>query len=89
MAHAYVATLPAVTRRAAIGSLLPSPPDSPLPLRPPPPADSFAQLSLKGQVRQYVPPDHTWGEQFPGKQSPTIQLSLFESGVKKMSSSRA
>ena len=94
MAHAYMATLPAAaTARAsstASISLLPSPPDSPPPMRPRPPADGFSQLSLKGKVRAYVQPDHSWGESFPGKQSPTTQLSLFESGVvKKVSSRRA
>lgn len=86
MAHAYLATLPAPTRRATIttASLLPSPPDSPPLLRPPPPTDGFAQLALKGQARAYLPPDHRWGEKFPGKQSRTVQLSLFEAGVKKM-----
>lgn len=86
MAHAYVATLPTTSRRATTVSLLPSPPDSPPSLRPPPPADGFSQLSLKGmtvKVREYVPPDHTWGEKFPGKQSRTQQLSLFDAGFKR------
>ena len=54
---------------------------------PPPPTDGFSQLALKGQVRAYVPPDHRWGESFPGKQSPTLQLSLFEAGVKRVRTS--
>lgn len=65
-------------------SLLPSPPSSP-PRSPTPtlaPA-AFSQLALKGEVRAYVPPDHTRGEQFPGKQSPTVQLSLFQAGVRR------
>ena len=42
------------------------------------------QLALKGVVQDYVRPDHSWGESFPGKQPATQQLSLFETGVKKM-----
>lgn len=71
--------------RVTIAALLPSPPSSPPsspPLARPPPADGFSQRSLQGQVREYVSPDHSWGESFPGKQSPTLQLSLFESGWK-------
>mgnify|MGYP004353713313 FL=1 len=41
------------------------------------------QLAIKGEVREYVPPDHTRGEQFPGKQLPTVQLSLFDAGVRR------
>ena len=41
------------------------------------------QLALKGEVREYVAPDHSRGEQFPGKQLPTSQLSLFETGFKR------
>ena len=67
---------------------MPSPPSSPPAARPPPPSDGFLQLALKGVVHEYVPPDHRWGESFPGKQPPTQQLSLFEAGVKKVSSSR-
>ena len=68
--------------------LLPSPPTSPLPSRSPsPPPDGFLQLSLKGVVQSYVPPCHKLGEEFPGKQSPTTQLSLFEAGVKKVTPS--
>lgn len=74
-------------RGLPVAELLPSPPDSPAAKRPPaapPPADGLSQLALKGQVREYVPPDHSRGERFPGKQSPTLQLSLFDSGVRRM-----
>lgn len=75
-----------LARKARLALLLPSPPDSPpdSPRRPaPPPTDGFLQLALTGQARAYSPPDHSWGEKFPGKQSPTLQLSLFEAGVKR------
>lgn len=72
-----------VLARLPVSELLPSPTNSPDATRPPPPTDGFSQLALKGQVLAYVAPDHTWGERFPGKQSPTLQLSLFESGVKR------
>ena len=80
-------------------SLQPSPPNSPLPPRPPVKrvssrlaADTtttskpespvaLVQLALRGEVKEYVTPVHTWGEQFPGRQAPTTQLSLFDSGV--------
>ena len=66
-------------------SLLPSPPSSPprSPTPPLAPAAAFSQLALKGEVRAYVAPDHSRGEQFPGKQSPTVQLSLFQAGVRR------
>ena len=68
-------------------SLVPSPPGSPPPRSPPrsptiAPA-AFSQLALKGEVREYVAPDHAPGEQFPGRQLPTSQLSLFETGFKR------
>jgi hypothetical protein len=65
-------------------SLIPSPPNSPrspLPTEPPERAPALEQQALKGEVREFVPPDHRWGESFPGRQTPTTQLSLFESGV--------
>ena len=68
-------------------SLIPSPPNSPrspLPTEPPPapPRERvLEQQALKGEVREFVPPDHRWGESFPGRQTPTTQLSLFEAGV--------
>lgn len=34
-------------------------------------------------VRAYTPPDHSYGESFPGKQRPSTQLTLFSVGVKK------
>ena len=67
-------------------SLVPSPPGSPLrsPARSPTIAPAaFSQLALKGEVREYVAPDHAPGEQFPGKQLSTSQLSLFETGFKR------
>ena len=39
------------------------------------------QQALRGEVREFVPPDHTYGESFPGRQPATTQLSLFEAGV--------
>jgi len=45
-----------------------------------PPVDS-SQLALRGAVREYVAPDHSYGESFPGKQAPTVQLSLFDAGL--------
>ena len=72
----------------SVAALLPSPPDSPQATHPPPPTDGFSQLALKGQVHPYFPPDHRWGESFPGKQMPTVQLSLFEAGVKKKPSKK-
>ena len=69
--------------RPPTAALLPSPPNSPPATRPPPPSDGFLQLALKGEVRPFVTPDHSWGESFPGKQPPTQQLSLFDAGVKK------
>ena len=41
------------------------------------------QLAIQGEVQAYVAPDHSRGEQFPGKQMPTSQLSLFETGFKR------
>jgi len=42
---------------------------------------ALVQLALRGEVKEYITPVHTWGEQFPGRQTPTTQLSLFDSGV--------
>lgn len=44
---------------------------------------NLVQTALAGVVREYVTPDHQPGEQFPGRQTPTTQLSLFESGIKR------
>ena len=63
-------------------SLIPSPPGSP-PRSPTLAPAAFSQLALKGEAREYVAPDHSRGEQFPGKQLPTSQLSLFETGFKR------
>ena len=63
---------------------MPSPPSSP-PRSPVLAPAAFSQLSLKGQAREYVAPDHSRGEQFPGKQLPTVQLSLFDAGVQRCS----
>jgi len=80
------------TRRA----LTPSPPmsRSASPERPPRDVATprFAQLDLITKdrtARVYAVPDHTWGEQFPGRQKPTKQLSLFESGVAKRQAAQA
>ena len=65
-------------------SLSPSPPNSPrspLPPERPPRAPALEQQALRGEVREFVPPDHRWGESFPGRQTPTTQLSLFDAGV--------
>ena len=42
---------------------------------------ALEQQALRGEVQEFVPPDHRWGESFPGRQAPTTQLSLFEAGV--------
>jgi len=44
---------------------------------------TLVQTALAGVAREYVTPDHQPGEQFPGRQPPTTQLSLFESGIKR------
>ena len=33
-------------------------------------------IAFGSVARAYEPPDHSWGESFPGKQRPTTQLSL-------------
>lgn len=63
-------------------SLIPSPPSSP-PRSPTLTPSAFMQLAIKGEVREYVVPDHSQGERFPGKQPPTVQLSLFDAGVQR------
>lgn len=77
-------------------SLTPSPPmsRSASPERPPRDVATprFAQLDLitnDRTARVYVVPDHTYGETWPGRQRPTKQLSLFESGVAKRQSAKA
>ena len=77
-------------------SLTPSPPmsRSSSPERPPRDAATprFAQLDLitnDRTARVYVVPDHSWGETWPGRQKPTKQLSLFESGVAKRQAVKA
>ena len=55
-------------------------------------ADACAELvqtALKGEVQPYVIPDHTAGENFPGRQPVTTQLSLFETGFKRRSGQRS
>ena len=55
-------------------------------------APRFAQLDLvtkNRSAREYVVPDHSVGEQWPGRQKATKQLSLFESGVAKRQAARA
>lgn len=44
---------------------------------------NLVQTALAGAVNDYVSPDHQPGEQFPGRQPPTTQLSLFETGFKR------
>ena len=44
---------------------------------------NLVQTALAGVAREYVTPDHQPGEQFPGRQPATTQLSLFESGIKR------
>jgi hypothetical protein len=61
---------------------MPSPPSSP-PRSPSLAPTAFSQLAIKGEVKEYVVPDHSRGEQFPGKQLPTVQLSLFQAGVQR------
>lgn len=46
---------------------------------------NLVQTALAGVAREYVTPDHQPGEQFPGRQPPTTQLSLFESGITRQS----
>jgi hypothetical protein len=45
------------------------------------PTTAYSQSALRGSAREYVAPDHAYGESFPGKQAPTVQLSLFDAGV--------
>jgi len=49
----------------------------------------FVQTALKGEVQVYVSPDHSWGANFPGRQPPTTQLSLFETGFKRKAGQRS
>ena len=46
---------------------------------------TLVQTALAGVASDYVIPDHEPGEQFPGRQSSTTQLSLFETGFKRKS----
>ena len=46
-------------------------------------SDNLVQTAIKGEVGEYVTPDHRPGECFPGRQLPTSQLSLFETGFKR------
>lgn len=45
------------------------------------PHTNLVQTALAGEVVEYVAPDHTAGENFPGRQPSTVQLSLFDAGV--------
>ena len=47
--------------------------------------ETLVQTALAGEVGDYVIPDHTNGESFPGRQPSTTQLSLFETGFKRKS----
>ena len=49
----------------------------------------LVQTALKGEVQAYEIPDHTVGENFPGRQPPTTQLSLFEAGFKRKAGQRS
>ena len=44
---------------------------------------NLVQTALAGIAGSYVTPDHQPGEKFPGRQPPTTQLSLFQSGIKR------
>jgi len=46
---------------------------------------NLVQTALVGEVGEYVEPDHATGECFPGRQTSTTQLSLFETGFKRKS----
>ena len=71
---------------SAAATASPSPPS-----RPPSNADTARAfqklLRINYDVRQpapeYTPPDHSYGETWPGKQRPSTQLTLFSVGVKK------
>lgn len=72
-------------------------PPPPLPPRPPPKPDAartavneraFQKLlrinyDVHHPAPEYKPPDHSWGERFPGKQKPSTQLTLFSVGLKR------
>ena len=45
---------------------------------------NLVQTALMGEVGDYVEPDHAAGESFPGPQPSTTQLSLFETGFKRI-----
>ena len=51
----------------------------------PAPPNSPVQRSISGDVIEYTPTDHSYGEQFPGKQPITTQLSLFDTGFRRRS----
>ena len=67
------------------------PPTPPPPARAPPDARGDAAPRKMLQINfdrrhpapEYQPPDHSWGDSFPGKQKPSTQLTLFAVGVKK------
>ena len=55
-----------------------------------PPCAPLKQKTLvAGEVQPYVIPDHSYGESFPGRQPPTTQLSLFETGFRRKSGQRS
>ena len=56
---------------------------------PPPCAPLKQQALVDGAAREYVVPDHSYGESFPGRQPPTTQLSLFETGFRRKSGQRS
>ena len=45
------------------------------------PHTNLVQTALAGEVGEYIAPDHSVGENFPGRQPSTVQLSLFDAGV--------
>ena len=74
---------------SAAAAASPSPPSRPSPK--PDPARTFQKLlrinyDVHNPAPEYRPPDHSYGETWPGKQRPSTQLTLFSVGVKKRGS---
>ena len=77
---------------SAAATASPSPPSQPSP-KPTTAHAAVAERAFQKLLRinydvhnpapEYTPPDHSWGESFPGKQRPSTQLTLFSVGVKK------
>jgi len=74
-------------------ALTPSPPPTrPASPQDPLPSSRYVQLDLvtnDRSAKEYITPDHSIGEQWPGRQKATKQLSLFESGVAKRQAAKA